>query len=57
MFKILAYIIVIIICLLIAPFMTIGVIFLNTDWGIIGKTLGFIFIFVGFIHCLFKIFK
>ena len=55
MFSILAQIILIIICFIIAPFMTIGVIFLLANWGIIGNILFLIFFILGIIHMLYKL--
>ncbi len=52
---ILAWIIVTIIGLLIAPCMTIGIIFLNAGWGLIGDGLGGLFILLGVIHMFYKI--
>lgn len=50
-YEILAWIIVTIICLIVAPFMTIGVIFIGAGW----KILGFISVLIGIIHMIFKI--
>lgn len=57
MYNTLATIIILIICFIIAPFMTISMIFLFAGWGIIGKVLFLIFFIIGIIHMLYKINK
>jgi len=49
----LAWTIVFLICFVLAPFMTIGIIFLNVGWNILGT----IFLIFGIIHLLAKFFK
>jgi hypothetical protein len=53
MFQILAWIIITIVCFILAPFMTIGVIFIGADMPI----LGYIFILFGFIHMMARTIK
>lgn len=56
--NILGWIIVVVICLLFAPLMTIGVILIYADdLGLIGDILGTFCIFAGFVHMLVKFFK
>jgi hypothetical protein len=49
----LAWTIVFLICFVLAPFMTIGIIFLNVGWNILGT----VFLILGIIHLLAKLFK
>lgn len=46
-----AWIILTFICLILAPFMTIGIIFIGAGW----KILGYIFIIIGIIHAFSKL--
>lgn len=56
LFNILGWIILIIICFICAPCMTIGVILINADdLGFFGDVLGTIFLILGLIHMLAKI--
>ena len=52
-FETLAWVIVTIICLVIAPFMTVGIIFIGAGW----KFLGYIFIVLGIVHMFVRILK
>lgn len=54
MYSIIATIIILFICFLIAPFMTLSFIFFNANWGIIGNILTIIFFVIGFIHMITK---
>ena len=51
--RFLAWAIVFLICFALAPFMTIGIIFLNVGWNILGT----IFLIFGIMHLLAKLFK
>lgn len=58
LFNILGWIIIIIVCFICAPCMTIGVILINAnDLGFLGDVLGTIFLILGIIHMFVKIDK
>lgn len=54
-FKVIATLILLLVCFMFAPFMTIGVIFLLADWGPISMALFMVFLILGIINFFRKI--